>query len=150
MCPLLPRACARARARSRQLPGPGALHRSRANRLGPLTMSLAPSGVPVKLHVPAPCEASWFSRAPAPQNPCASARRPCAARRPLLSMRASQWPRQRLGPRPPKRQRSQFPLPVTHIPPFATPNAGKYKKGWPPHRAASGTGPTPAGKGRCE
>lgn len=122
-CPPPPRACAR--ARSHQLPSPAAPRGSPANRAGPRTTPLALSGLGPWAHVPASQEAGGCRTAPAPQSPCNPVSRRCAARRPALSMRASQL---HLGRRGPGRRRSQRPLPVTHVPPCATPNTRGYRK----------------------
>ena len=80
---------AHARARSRQLPSPGAPRRSSATRAGPHTARHARSGLRAWPHVPAPEEAGRFSTASAPQSPCVPV---SAARRPALSMRESRRP----------------------------------------------------------
>lgn len=124
-CPPPSRACARPLA---PITESGAPRNSPARRAGPRSAPLARGGLVVKPHVPAPREGSRFCKASAPQSPCAPASRRCAARRLALSMRASRWPRRRLGPWLPGRQGSQLLLPVTYVPPCATPNAGGGRK----------------------
>lgn len=132
-CPPPPRACAF--VSSRQLPSRRVPHGSPTNTAGPCTMSLVFSGLCAKPHVPAPWVTGWCRTVPAPQSPCDQVSCRCAARHPALSMRASQWPRGRLGPRCPGRRRSQLPLPVTHVPPCATPQCPRRQEG--------------SGRGRC-
>lgn len=124
-CPPPPRACARPLAPITQSRGaaPFTHARGRAAHRAP-----CPLRAPGLAHVPPPRDASRFCTARARQNPCVPVSRRRAARRPALSMRASRRPRRRLGPWRPGLRRSQQPLPVTHVPPCATPGARGDRK----------------------
>lgn len=71
-------------------------------------------------------ESSGFCKDPALQSPGAKVSCRYAARRPALSMRALRWSSQRLQHL--RFRCSGLPLPVTYVPPYATPSAVGVRK----------------------